>query len=85
MRTWLPHLRNLKALETHSEQRRWGVMADSESNTEKNPDDWSYLKTLLEQAHERAEISNRLTKAEASKEIDRLREKLGLAEPHKQF
>lgn len=37
----------------------------------------SYLKTLSEQAHERAAFRESLTKAEASKEIDRLREKAG--------
>ena len=62
-------------------------------NTEKNPDDWisgdepmtgaqaSYLKTLSEQAHEPSASNERLTKAEASKEIDRLRQKVGLGEP----
>ena len=60
------------------------------SNTEKDPDDWvsgdepmtgaqaSYLKTLSEQAHESTAFNDRLTKSEASKEIDRLREKVGL-------
>ena len=37
----------------------------------------SYLKTLSEQAHEPAAFHERLTKAQASKEIDRLREKIG--------
>jgi hypothetical protein len=62
-------------------------------NTEKNPDDWvsgdepmtgaqaSYLKTLSEQAHEPSTFNERLTKAQASKEIDRLKEKVGLGEP----
>ena len=65
-------------------------MTDSKSNTEKNPDDWvsgdepmtgaqaSYLKTLSEQAHEPDAFDERLTKAEASKQIDRLRGKVGL-------
>jgi hypothetical protein len=65
-------------------------MVDSKSNTEKNPDDWvsgdepmtgaqaSYLKTLSEQAQEPAAFDEKLTKAEASKLIDRLREKIGL-------
>jgi hypothetical protein len=65
-------------------------MADPRSNTEKNPDDWvsgdepmtgaqaSYLKTLSEQADEPDAFDERLTKAEASKAIDRLREKIGL-------
>jgi hypothetical protein len=55
------------------------------SNRIKNPDDWvtgdeeitgaqeSYLQTLAEEAHESVEPD--LTKAEASKEIDRLRAK----------
>jgi hypothetical protein len=57
------------------------------SNRIKNPDDWitgdeeitgaqeSYLQTLAEEAHENVEPD--LTKAEASKEIDRLRAKTG--------
>jgi hypothetical protein len=65
-------------------------MTDAKSNTEKDPDDWvsgaepmtgaqaSYLKTLSEQAHEPEAFRETLTKAEASKEIDRLREKVGL-------
>jgi hypothetical protein len=65
-------------------------MAESKSNIEKDPEDWvsgdepmtgaqaSYLKTLSEQAHEAASFNERLTKAEASKEIDRLRKKIGL-------
>jgi hypothetical protein len=63
---------------------------DTSSNTEKDPDDWvsgdepmtgaqrSYLKTLTEQAHEPELFADDLTKAEASKRIDQLREKLGL-------
>ena len=54
-------------------------------NTVKNPDDWktgdepitgaqkSYLNTLASEAHE--EVDDDLTKAEASKKIDELREK----------
>ena len=57
------------------------------SNRIKNPDDWvsgdeemtgaqeSYLQTLAEGAHESVEPD--LTKAEASKEIDRLKAKTG--------
>jgi hypothetical protein len=68
-------------------------MTDPKSNTEKDPDDWvsgdepmtgaqaSYLKTLSEQAHERDAFDGSLTKAEASKRIDRLREKIGLGAP----
>ena len=70
-------------------------MVDSKSNTEKNPDDWvsgdepmtgaqaSYLKTLSEQAQELAAFDEKLTKAEASKLIDRLREKIGLEDSDK--
>jgi Protein of unknown function (DUF3072) len=62
----------------------------SASNTEKDPDDWvsgdepmtgaqaSYLQTLAEQAHEQVETEH-LTKAEASKLIDSLRKKAGVA------
>ncbi len=64
---------------------------DPASNTEKNPDDWttggepmtgaqaSYLKTLSEQAHDADAFDGGLTKAEASKRIDALRETVGLA------
>ena len=59
------------------------------SNTEKDPDDWvtgdepmtgaqaSYLKTLSEEAHDDAAFADDLSKAEASKRIDALKEKLG--------
>ena len=59
------------------------------SNTEKDPEDWgtgdepmtgaqaSYLTTLCEQAHTDPPEQN-LAKAEASKRIDALKEKLGL-------
>ena len=62
---------------------------DPPSNTEKAPDDWvtgdepmtgaqaSYLKTLSEEAHDDGAFSDALTKAEASKRIDALREQLG--------
>jgi DUF3072 family protein len=62
-------------------------------NTEKNPDEWvsgdepmtgaqaSYLKTLSEQAHEPSAYNDNLTKAEASKQIDKLRKKVGLGTP----
>ena len=60
------------------------------SNLQKDPDDWttgedpmtgaqaSYLKTLSEQASDPDSFAEDLTKAEASKRIDALREKLGL-------
>jgi hypothetical protein len=64
---------------------------DSEpsSNTVKNPDEWvsgdepmtgaqaSYLKTLSEEAGEPDAFDEGLSKAEASKRIDRLRAELG--------
>jgi hypothetical protein len=65
---------------------------DSRSNTEKDPDDWvsgdepmtgaqaSYLKTLCEQAHRTNDFHEHLTKAEASKLIDEMREKAGVGE-----
>jgi hypothetical protein len=58
-----------------------------ESNTIKNPDDWttgdepmtgaqrSYLKTLSEEA--KVDFDENLTKAEASKRIDELQEQTG--------
>ena len=63
---------------------------DSSSNTQKDPDDWvsgdepmtgaqsSYLKTLSEQAHRPDAFSEDLTKAEASKRIEELRQSLDL-------
>ncbi len=60
------------------------------TNMEKDPDDWttgdepmtgaqrSYLHTLAEEARE--EVPDELTKAEASKLIDRLRERTGRGE-----
>ena len=67
------------------------LSSDPPSNTEKDPDEWvsgdepmtgaqaSYLHTLSEQAHEE-EAGEGLTKAEASKRIDALRDRLGLEE-----
>jgi len=64
--------------------------ASSGSNMEKDPNDWvsgdepmtgaqgSYLKTLSEQAHEPGAFAQDITKAEASKRIDNLKEKLDL-------
>ena len=61
------------------------------SNTNKNPDDWttgdepmtgaqrSYLHTLAEEARE--QVSDDLTKAEASKKIDELQAKTGRRPP----
>ena len=70
---------------------------DKNSNRIKAPDDWvtgdeemtgaqaSYLETLAEEAHE--PVDPDLTKAEASKEIDRLQAKSGRgrtsSRPHK--
>jgi hypothetical protein len=60
-----------------------------ESNGRKDPDDWvsgddpmtgaqaSYLKTLSEEAGEPEAYADNLSKAEASKRIDALREQLG--------
>ena len=65
---------------------------DPADNAVKPPDDWttgddpmtgaqmSYLKTLTEQAHQPELFAEDLSKAEASKRIDALRDKLGLAE-----
>ena len=64
--------------------------ADPGSNTQKNPDDWttggepmtgaqaSYLKTLSEEApDDQGGYEDDLTKAEASKRIDALKQKVG--------
>lgn len=60
-----------------------------QSNLEKDPDDWttgdepmtgaqgSYLKTLSEEADQPDQFADDLTKAEASKRIDALRQALG--------
>ena len=60
------------------------------SNMAKDPGEWvsgddpmtgaqaSYLKTLAEEAHEPSAFDPQLTKAEASRRIDRLRAKLKL-------
>lgn len=60
------------------------------SNQQKDPKDWvsgddpmtgaqqSYLKTLAEQAHEPEAAAEDLTKADASKRIDKLKNKLDL-------
>ena len=62
-------------------------MSDPDSNTIKDPDDWttgdepatgaqmSYLHTLAGEAHE--DVPEELTKAEASRRIDELQEKTG--------
>ena len=66
--------------------------SNSASNTQKDPDEWlsgdepmtgaqaSYLKTLCEQAHSPDAFNDNLTKAEASKLIDEMRQKAGLAD-----
>ena len=66
------------------------VRVEGDSNTVKDPDQWttgdepmtgaqrSYLKTLADEAGEEAEDD--LTKAEASKRIDALRDKTGRTE-----
>ena len=66
--------------------------ATSGSNAQKDPDDWvsgdepmtgaqaSYLKTLCEQAHIPEAFDEGLTKAEASKLIDEMRQQAGLGE-----
>ena len=64
----------------------------NDSNAEKNPDNWttgaeemtgaqrSYLTTLSQEAGE--EVSEDLTKAEASKKIDELQQKTGRGVDH---
>ncbi len=66
--------------------------ADSKTNTVKNPDNWttggepmtgaqkSYLHTLADQADRPEAAEGNLTKAEASKRIEHLREDVGLAQ-----
>ena len=62
-----------------------------DTNRIKDPDEWvtgdeemtgaqeSYLHTLAQEAHEK--VDDDLTKAEASKEIDRLKAKTGRGQP----
>lgn len=64
-------------------------LPDESQNPAKDPDDWttgnepmtgpqaSYLQTLLQQAGKADEFDPRLTKAEASKLIDRLKKETG--------
>ena len=73
-----------------TEQNNPKVAPSPASNLEKDPDDWvsgddpmteaqaSYLKTLSEQAHDPETFSDKLSKAEASKRIDALKQELGL-------
>jgi hypothetical protein len=77
----------------HSDRRHHDanpkVAAPPNDNTVKEPEDWttgdepmtgaqaSYLKTLSEQAHDDGAFAEGLSKAEASKRIDALRERLG--------
>ena len=75
---------------THADTHNPKLDPSPGSNTEKDPDDWvtgdepitgaqaSYLKTLSEEAHE--EFDEGLTKAEASKKIDALKEKVKAGE-----
>jgi hypothetical protein len=78
-------------------QNKQGTIAMSKqktaenSNRIKDPDEWvtgdeeitgaqeSYLHTLAQEAHE--QVDDDLTKAEASKEIDRLKAKTGRGQP----
>ena len=89
---------NPKTTPTDNARNRAGpspaLLADREGDLGPDPDDWvsgdepmtgaqaSYLKTLSEQANEPGSFSENLTKAKASKLIDRLREKGGLGEPY---
>ena len=79
---------------TIGKQSRFSPMSNPKTNTtdntRKDPDDWvsgdepmtgaqaSYLKTLSEQANDPDMFEERLTKAEASKRIDALRNKLNV-------
>ena len=75
--------------DAHAEQHNPKLDPNPGSNTEKDPDDWvtgdepmtgaqsSYLKTLTEEASDPDAFADDLSKAEASKRIDALKEKLG--------
>ena len=72
-----------------AEQHNPKLGPDPGSNTQKAPDDWvtgdepmtgaqaSYLKTLTEEADDPKAFADDLSKAEASKRIDAVKEKLG--------
>ena len=72
-----------------AEQHNPKLDPDPGSNTQKDPDDWvsgdepmtgaqaSYLKTLTEEADDPDAFAEDLSKADASKRIDALKEKLG--------
>ena len=74
---------------THADTHNPKLDPSPGSNTEKDPDDWvtgdepmtgaqaSYLKTLSEEAHDDQAFADDLSKAEASKRIDALKEKVG--------
>ncbi len=65
------------------------VAPDTNTNTQKDPEDWvtgdepmtgaqaSYLKTLSEEAHDPEAYDPELSKAEASKRIDGLKQRTG--------
>ena len=67
-----------------------GPKTDISSNRQKDPDDWtsggepmtgaqrSYLKTLSEQAHKPDAFAEGISKAEASKRIEELKQALDL-------
>jgi hypothetical protein len=78
--------------DTNPKQAGGAAADDAPSNAQKDPDQWvtgdetmtgaqaSYLKTLTEEAG--AEFDPNLTKAEASKQIDALRERTGRGIDH---
>ncbi len=75
--------------DTHADTHNPKLDPNPGSNTQKDPDDWvtgdepmtgaqaSYLKTLSEEAHDDEAFADDLSKAEASKRIDALKEKAG--------
>ena len=80
------------ARSTNNANPKGAVDQDVPSNAEKNPDQWvtgdesmtgaqaSYLRTLSEEAG--VEFDETLTKADASKRIDELRERTGRGIDH---
>ena len=79
----------------HNDKRNSTPRLDPTASVEKKPEDWvsgddpmtpaqaSYLKTLCEQAGDPEALDAAISKAEASRRIDALREKLGLADQGK--
>jgi Protein of unknown function (DUF3072) len=80
-------IKHLVMSKENNKERMQNTNMDNDSNTVKNPDEWttggeemtgaqrSYLRTLAQEAGEK--LNEDMTKAEASKKIDELQHKTG--------